>query len=88
MQGATDGPQRVEGAHCTGLASRDADQADHLAFELAKAHEIEGVFEHPAVAAVVDRCAQDDAMGLLHSQAQTGEVRWIGAFIAASIAEW
>jgi hypothetical protein len=63
-----------QGVHSACPAARNPNQAHHLALELVKAHEVDGVLQHAAVAAVIDRCPEDDALRRLDLPAQTKDI--------------
>ena len=55
MQGSSDGAEGVEGVVSAHGTARNADQAQHLSFELIEAHQIERILQNPADRSVVLR---------------------------------
>ena len=62
-------------------AARYAQQSDHLAFELVKAHQVERILQHAAVTAVIFRRGENDALRALHFIAQPRHI--LGEFVVA-----
>ena len=84
MEHPSDGPKVVQNIDRTCSSARHAQQPDHLAFELAKTHQIQGILEHTAKAAMVDRRPQQDSLRCLHFPAQPVDTLRVGVLISSS----
>ena len=62
MQGATDIAQTAKSIERPHAAPRHPDQPHHLPLELLEAHQVQGIFQHAAEAAVVFGSGQDDPL--------------------------
>src|SRR5262245_7853702 len=87
MQRPPDGSQTVQGVNGALAAARDPHQSDHLARDFVEAHEVQGVLQDAAEAAMILRRSQNDPRRLLHLAAQPEDVLGEFMLVPLSIAK-